>query len=243
MCRMYQGLNDPGSPVWYEDAQRLFRNGIEVAPGYSGNHCGLGTVLELSNEREAAVATLKQGIEVNPDDPRCYPSLMAIAELLGKHRQLVSFLEQFSNRSVLAANAAAILSRECKAASAWMRYDLNAMVDLCKRRGIPVILQDYPHDTGANEVLRSVAHDQGVPIVRHREVFEAMLRSGTPLFDLFIPDMHCNDRGYEVMAENIYRKLQELNMFPHPMGGCDRPGGEWNRGSSEEAGEGDGRGG
>ena len=86
------------------------------------------------------------------------------------------------------------------------------------------MFQDYPHDTGANAVLRSVARDRHIPIVRHRDVFEAMLASGVPLSELFIPDMHCNDRGYRVMAENIARVFREMNLFPNPAGeaGSDR---------------------
>ncbi len=231
MCRTYQGLADRDTPAWYQDANRLFRQGMAAAPDWSGNYCGLGTVLELQREREEAVAMLKRGIAVDPDDPRCYPSLIALAELLGKHVQVASFLDGFSARSAPARSAALLLRREEKAASAWVRHDLNKMVDVCQSRGIPVILQDYPHDTGVNAVLRSIAHDRNVPIVRHREVFEAMLEAGTPLSDLFVPDMHCNDRGYEIMARNIYQALEAMNLFPHPSGACGSAGGQ--RGGGE----------
>lgn len=218
---------DPADPLPYEAlgdmefwghqrfrAAAVYRRGIEAAPQGAGNWCGLGNALAADRAYEAAHRTLLEGLARDPEERRCYPALVAISQLLGKQEATADALEARADTSDLARHHAALLRDERRTASAWMRSDLEAMVALARSHGAGVLLQDYPTDNEANAVLRSVAESAGLPFVSHRAVFEERLAAGTPEADLFIPDGHCNDAGYRIMAETLVAAILEQRLLP-----------------------------
>ncbi|MCA8943052.1 MAG: hypothetical protein KDB80_10870 [Planctomycetes bacterium] len=79
---------------------------------------------------------------------------------------------------------------------------LAAIVDTCKQAGAEPLLLDYPfRDLDHEKLVDSVAAAKGVRRVPLRPKFDELLESLTR-DDLFIrDDVHCNDRGYGVMAD------------------------------------------
>ena len=190
------------------DAERWYRQGMAVAPGWAGLRCGLGNVLASREQFTDAIAELKEGIRLDPDDQRCYPALVEFSRRLGEQASTAEFLGTFSN-STTARNQAAILSEERKTVSAWMRSDLTTMARMAQARGARVVFENYPTQNEANPVLEAVARKEGALFVDQRAVFAARLAGGTPVSTLFIPDGHCSSEGYGLMGEVLFNALRQ----------------------------------
>lgn len=104
----------------------------------------------------------------------------------------------------------------------WLESELLAMVETVQVRRIPVVLATYPNPGRVNGRIRQVARDAGVPLVDHEQAFQAELARGLTRADLFVGDSsnpveptdHCNARGYERMAEEVLKVLEESGLLP-----------------------------
>jgi hypothetical protein len=71
------------------------------------------------------------------------------------------------------------------------------------------VLLTYPGNPIASPVLRRFAEEEGVPIADvEPELTRRIEKEGRDRY--LIPDGHCNDRGYAVMAEQVGRLLRHL---------------------------------
>jgi hypothetical protein len=92
-----------------------------------------------------------------------------------------------------------------------LEEDLLALVSILREKGIHPVLVTYPMPrTDASDCLRAVGLDLRVPLVDPGLRFGEILKS-SPWEEYFIPDRHCNDKGYGVMASMIARVIQELH--------------------------------
>ena len=78
---------------------------------------------------------------------------------------------------------------------------LAAMCSLVESSGADVVLLSYPSfRLGIERTQTQVASECGVPFVAVRERFDAERRSRA-YEELFVADGHCNEHGYQLMAE------------------------------------------
>jgi lysophospholipase L1-like esterase len=102
-------------------------------------------------------------------------------------------------------------SRDAGALEAALTDRLDGIVRIVEDAGARPVLFTYPH-VGAqepekvNRCVRDVAARRRVPLVDLRGVFEERSRQ-VPLADLFAPDGHCADLGYQLMADEAARLL------------------------------------
>ncbi len=190
------------------EAIRVLRKGISVDETYSGAHCALGTLYGLLYNHEQALEELKRGIELDSEDARCYPALVEVGRLIGRRDELVAFLEPLAPSSRTAARYLRLMRSERDDYAAWIRSDLRRMVSLCRQHDVPLVFLEYPSNVTVNAIMNDVAREERVPIVRDQAHFQSLLESGTPFEALFVPDGHCNDRGYGVLAEQLYEGLE-----------------------------------
>lgn len=177
------------------------------ASGTAMADCGAGNVEAIRRHLDTALARLGAGIQRDPEEARCYPALLHGVRRLGLQSSHADLLAGLGPRSDLAAFHAGILREERRNASAWMREDLEDMTRQSREAGARVMLQTYPNDNEANSVLRSVALAEGVPLADQREAFRQEAGRGTALESLFIPDGHCNDAGYALMARTLLQAM------------------------------------
>lgn len=95
----------------------------------------------------------------------------------------------------------------------WAASDIDEIIKLCKKEEIRIIIQNYPIKSDMNIILERVARKHLVPFVDNRLVFRNLLSEREEQNDYFVSDGHCNNKGYAIMAENIFNKIIELNMF------------------------------
>ncbi len=195
----------------WSDARQAFERGIEADPDFGGNHCGAGSVDVQHQRYQDGFERSMRGLALDPDDLRCYPALLEVTRRLGRQGAVAQTLRGVD--SAQARHHARLLEEEQGESSAWLREDLEAMLDTLEARGIPALLLDYPTDNHANTVVRAVARERAVPLVPVREAFEERLSMGVPVERLFIPDMHCSDQGNALVAEQIHGTLAERGLL------------------------------
>lgn len=84
-----------------------------------------------------------------------------------------------------------------------LRQHLERMVALARARGVKLVLVGYPYfQEPVERVQREVAAAAGVPFVAVRERFDRELQTRART-ELFVPDGHCNDAGYAIVAELV----------------------------------------
>jgi tetratricopeptide (TPR) repeat protein len=94
----------------------------------------------------------------------------------------------------------------------WTKSDLVKIIEIFRSEGIKVILQNYPWRVYATTAANEVSQEYDVPIVDNNKIFEDLLQYGAPRSEYFELDGvggHCNEKGYGVMAMNVYNKLKE----------------------------------
>ncbi len=84
-----------------------------------------------------------------------------------------------------------------------MQKHLNSIIELCQKRDIKVVIQNYPYPyVTANNILKDTATKNFLPFVDNHSVFKGLvMEAGRSAY--FIDDEHCTPKGYQTMAENI----------------------------------------
>lgn len=230
---------DPGNPnnyyaigLLYIDtytkhplATEMFRTGIQRDPSFAGNYWGMGMIQNRQRKINQAMASFMDCVEADPLDSRCYPNMIALAMQNGRKEELIAFLDRFDEQSPVARDSMRMLEQEVieDEVLEWIQSDLTRLFDLLSRRGIRIIVQNYPFRDNSNLLLQSLAQAHKLPFVDQYVSFTEHLQSGSAVRDLFIADnMHCNDTGYGLMAANIFQVMKEqvLNASSPRKGGA-----------------------
>ncbi len=191
---------------------KLLERAIKVAPRFSGNYWALGMVHRKAGRKSRAMEMFKRCVEADPNDSRCYPNLIAMAEGLrptpeGQRikQEFLQFLKRWVPKSALARDCYQMMitrGRKKKILS-WVRSDINKILDVLRTRGIAAVLMQYPDPTPVNWVLGEIARERQLPVVHTDRVFTRTLDGGVAREELFLPDRHCTDRGYGLMADSV----------------------------------------
>jgi lysophospholipase L1-like esterase len=81
--------------------------------------------------------------------------------------------------------------------------DLKHIQTFTQEAGIQMILLAYPRpEPGIQDALKGSAQDLGIPLASAESLF-AKLLAQEPFEKYFIPDGHCNDAGYRLVAEEV----------------------------------------
>jgi lysophospholipase L1-like esterase len=90
-----------------------------------------------------------------------------------------------------------------------IEYDLSQAVRIVRNSGSEIILETYPSQSFIN-IFREISGRFNIPLVDNYAVFKNEQLSQ----DLFVPDGHCNAKGYGIIAENTYKTLIKYNLLP-----------------------------
>jgi len=108
-----------------------------------------------------------------------------------------------------------------------LRVNLEAMRKVAEENRIRLVLLTYAshlHVYGlANEVIRAARADD-LPVIDLERVFTAICPDGK-CPDVFLPDGHPNQAGYQIVAATIWRELARLDGRPSE----PRNAASWNR--------------
>lgn len=117
---------------------------------------------------------------------------------LKNNQMFLNYLEFFKNRDVWE-------DRVYK----WLEDDLEEIVELCRKNGITLVMQNYPFPFHkANETLEMVAKRHNIPFVNNYKVFSRLTAPGEENWhDYFADDDHCTALGYSIMRDNVFKVL------------------------------------
>lgn len=88
--------------------------------------------------------------------------------------------------------------------------DLLELINIARKNNIKLILMTYPIWVSANEVIRKVALKYNIPLIDNELIFKEK-----PNKEEFLNlDSHCNAKGYEMVAANIYSTLFRIRVLP-----------------------------
>ncbi|MBI5239300.1 MAG: radical SAM protein [Elusimicrobia bacterium] len=209
-------LQDRGA--FSESSQRC-RQAIALYPGYEPAYFGLGLNLKRAGRYREAARAFMQGVAADPDSSHSssYSELVGLRFAVqdpGLRQEIADFFEKLAQRpqgdpEMLEALRAPDARRQ-EDVAAWIEDDLGRIIAVCRRKGIPVLMQSYPGQ--ADPLSRDVAARNAVPFVDHAAAFAPRLAGGRR-GGYFIADGHCNAAGYGLMAKTLRRKMSELGLL------------------------------
>ena len=95
-----------------------------------------------------------------------------------------------------------------------LEHDLSEMIKIAQKNNIKVIVSGYPRSgRNINKVLRMMAERFDVPFVDNYRIFENFNEEGRLDEYISSDDFHPNDKGYRIVAQNIFYQITESNIL------------------------------
>jgi len=94
-----------------------------------------------------------------------------------------------------------------------LRYDLSEMIKICKFNNIRVLISGYPL-AHLREIHMEIAKDEGAPFVDNWDSFKEIKKKGKLSQHLLKDKWHPNQKGYSIIAGNIYESLTKNALVP-----------------------------
>ncbi len=101
---------------------------------------------------------------------------------------------------------------ESAGVEAWIRSDVLGIARECRDRGIELLIMSYPTRDQALD-YEELAGRLGARFLDVQALFPG-LRSGRPDPGYFVPDGHCNEAGYGVIAQAVATELVKGGLVP-----------------------------
>jgi hypothetical protein len=108
----------------------------------------------------------------------------------------------------------------------WIEKDINTITDICSKQGYPVICMNYPlipppnseeisfWAAGVGEIWKKTAWQKHLIFVDQDSLFSTYNSNKGELFEpAFTGSEHCNERGYGLMALDIYECMKTNGFF------------------------------
>jgi len=105
----------------------------------------------------------------------------------------------------------------------WINNDLLKIIDICKTKGIKLIIQNYPvaphikfmkDNTVTNPELNyKIAKQYNIPYVNNNKIFSLLYENAEDYFEPPNCGEHPNDKGYNLMAKNVFDEIIKNKIF------------------------------
>jgi len=89
-------------------------------------------------------------------------------------------------------------------------YDFRRMVEICNNYRIKVIICSYPIEDNLGPIQEKIAKEFGAPFVNNSSFFKNVANFNSYFYS---DGWHPNDKGYELLAENIYGCILENKLI------------------------------
>ncbi|MFH0985840.1 MAG: hypothetical protein V1882_09965 [Candidatus Omnitrophota bacterium] len=200
------------------EAMGVFMGVMKKDPAHPLNYVYVGNLYRFQKNYEEALSWFIKGVEANArfrsadEINEGYKEIREMRlEDKGRDNDVINkkidtFIKEFNLKNPgLAENLFLLAPLQLEQ---WVASDVREIVRKIQASGAVVVLQNYPVGIPENDLLRRIAERDSLLFVDHFAIFEKKMREGVPREKLFIPDNHCNDAGYGLMAENVYQKIE-----------------------------------
>lgn len=200
----------------FEEAMRLFRISLKYNSYNSDVYFAVAKTLFMQNKNTEGAWWVYAGISQGQTTSFGFQDVFFHAyKHTGNKRSILEYLKKMDKnlgKDMMSGQVQASAGDEGKKKILeWVRADVERIISLCKKRGIALILCNYPEKYygrkhSVSVILKEVALRHNVPIVDNEEAFRAL---GLESKDYYSHDEHCNAKGYALIARNIYTVLIE----------------------------------
>lgn len=108
----------------------------------------------------------------------------------------------------------------------WISSDINIIIDICMKQSYQIICMNYPlipppnseeisyWAAGVGDIWKQTAKEKNIAFVNQDSLFSLWGNQKEKFFEpAFTGSEHCNEKGYGLMAENIYKAMKEQGFF------------------------------
>ncbi len=95
----------------------------------------------------------------------------------------------------------------------WVRDDINAIIEMCRKNSIPVLIMTYPLQNkdvvfgGVNAVLRDIALENRLILQDNERIFIKYFNNDE---SLYLPDGHCSEKGNQIIADSLMNVITKF---------------------------------
>lgn len=209
----------------YNEAIESCRKIIEKCPNDSSAHFEIGRMyIKLDNKREAE-EWIKKAIELNPKDFNYlwHLALLSSGQDPKETKRAIQFLYKFIKVEPRVIDLIDMLSNRDKYTielRQWVKSDILEMIHLCNSKGVKIILHNFPwyndnkETKNINLAIEEVARGYSLLFVDNYQIFQELWARGEKKEDYYALDnCHCNAKGYNRIAKNIYDKIIEEKLI------------------------------
>jgi len=204
----------------YEEAIEWFKKGVAIDSRNSYNYNGLGESYKVLGKHAEAIEWFKKAIELAPNNSSNYCGILESVIVEEKHIEMTKFLQDTVPNASLAADFIKMLNKKnniSKEILLWTKTDMEKIIQICSNKGIKMILSNYPKgNVRLSNKVKNLAWKYKIPFVDNLRIFSFLRAPGKKEEDYFYIDEHCNDRGYEMIAKNIYDVIIKEKMINEP---------------------------
>ncbi len=206
-----------------DKAAEWFKAGIKKDPGRFDNYEEIGWWHLMQAQPEKALVWFKEGFSLARSDtlnPQCYIGIaQAFADTGDIEGGIVFFRQEKKRRSEADKKQRNLVSdylvmfenkRDSKEIHRWIEADIERLIELCRRYQTKIILQNYPAEPKVSYIYRTIADRLDLPFVDHQNIFKQYIHGNKRSSEVFAPDGHPNQKGYAMMAENLWTVLREI---------------------------------
>lgn len=212
---IYQGLSlvyqKQGN---FKEAVYWLKKGVEIEPGFYMFYYGLGENYRFLKEYDDALKCYTKGLEINPYDYFCCEGIGMVFQEQNKTKEYIEYFKRLSKFSPVAKDHYNTIKNggfDEDNINLWIKTDVKKIIGLCRENKIKIILMSYP-DREISQ-LRTISQSEKIEFVDNYKKFSELFFEKGDISDYFVPDGHCNSRGYGIIAQNIYEKICEKNII------------------------------
>jgi lysophospholipase L1-like esterase len=168
----------------------------------------LASMYRLLGNLEDSEFCFKKGLDINPCNLKRHKELFEVLMVQRKYSEAIEQAEMLLLLDPFNPYWRRVHSLSLKGIEPGlimkMKLDnFNKICRLTEAEGVQLVLQNYPGEID-NEIFEYFK-DSGMPFVDNKEVFNALSQNKDYMVeDYYAPDGHLNERGYGIMAENVY---------------------------------------
>ena len=206
-----------------EEAVTWFKRGIKKDPGRFDNYEEIGWLYLMQGRPKEALSWFQKGFSQARSDTLHQQSYIGIAQAFGDTDDieggLAFFLEEKKRRSdvdnVLRTLVNDYLTmfenkKDSEEIHRWIEADIERLIELCRRYQTKIILQNYPAEPKVSYIYKKMADRLNITFVDHQRIFKPYIQGSKRSSEVFAPDGHPNQKGYSMMAENLWTVLREI---------------------------------
>lgn len=199
-----------------------YKSAIVIMPNNAEGYRELARVYIGLDKPELAINELEKAQKVAPCDGDTYYMLRDAYYRSGKIRLAEEALEKY-----LYLNPAAIPEyltflqyglpqlNDHKTFDKLLHFNLKQIVTYAKDSGIKIFLQNYPYLEDFPCIARKIALEYKLPFVDNGKLFDKLKHQKDYEYsEYFLKDNHCTNKGYLVMARNVYNVLKDEMHLP-----------------------------